>query len=290
MSNRLLHLNTSLTTAVLCLATAAHAVELDKSALTYVTPDQFKWTTNAAGTEQALLVGDPNKPGSLYVYINRFKPNRFGVAHSHPSERYITVIEGAGWRGTGPVVDPAHATRLPVGSFAIDHADKTHWDGTKDETASYLIAGIGPATNTPAAKTDAPWSGGDPGALTLLMPNQIPWKDNGNNKTALLAGDPTKEGGMYVQMLTWKNGNGSHPHFHPNDRYFLVLDGTWWVGSGPKWDPAHLAVPMRAGTFVTHLAKGVHWDGAYGPDQDADCTIIVFGMSPATNIPALGAN
>jgi hypothetical protein len=27
--------------------------------------------------EQALLAGDPTKPGSLYVYINRFKPNRF---------------------------------------------------------------------------------------------------------------------------------------------------------------------------------------------------------------------
>jgi quercetin dioxygenase-like cupin family protein len=91
-------------------------------------------------------------------------------------------------------------------------------------------------------------------------------------------------------MLTWKKGNGSRPHFHPNDRYFLVLDGTWWVGTGTKWDPANLTVPMRAGTFVTHLAKGVHWDGANGPDQDADCTIIVFGMSPATNIPAPGIN
>jgi quercetin dioxygenase-like cupin family protein len=42
---------------------------------------------------------------------------------------------------------------------------------------------------------------------------------------------------MCVQMLTWKKGNGSRPHFHPNDRYFLVLDGTWWVGTGTKWDP-----------------------------------------------------
>jgi len=33
----------------------------------------------------------------------------------------------------------------------------------------------------------------------------------------------TKEGGMYVQMLTWKKGNGSLPHFHPNDLFFLVL-------------------------------------------------------------------
>ena len=130
MSNHLPHFKAALAAAVLGLATGAHAVELNTSAVTYVTPDQFKWTTNAAGVEQALLVGDPNKPGSLYVFINRFKPNRFGLAHSHPGDRYITVIEGAGWRGTGLVVDPAHAARLPKGSFAIDHANKVHWDGT----------------------------------------------------------------------------------------------------------------------------------------------------------------
>jgi quercetin dioxygenase-like cupin family protein len=290
MSNRALHFNAALAATVVGLVTAAHAVDLNTSAVTYMTPDQFKWTATGPGVERALLAGDPDKPGSLYVYINRFKPGRFGVAHSHPNDRYITVIEGAGWRGTGNVVDPLHAARLPKGSFAIDHANKVHWDGTKDETAAYLIAGIGPATSTPMGKTDAAWNGGDPGALTLLTPDQIQWKDNGNNKTVTLAGDPTKEGGMYVQMLTWKKGNGSRPHFHPNDRYFLVLDGTWWVGTGTKWDPANLTVPMRAGTFVTHLAKGVHWDGANGPDQDADCTIIVFGMSPATNIPAPGIN
>jgi hypothetical protein len=187
------------------------------------------------------------------------------------------------------VVDPAHATRLPKGSFRIDHAMKVHWDGTKEESGAYLIAGIGPATNIEEPKSTAAWSGGDPSALTMLTPDKIEWKDNGGNKTANLVGDPTKEG-MYVQMLTWKKGNGSRPHFHPNDRHFLVLDGTWWVGTGPKWDPATLTVPMQAGTFVTHHAKGVHWDGANGPNQDADCTIIVFGMGPATNIPAPGAN
>ena len=110
------------------------------------------------------------------------------------------MIERAGWRGTGNVVDPLHAARLPKGSFAIDHANKVHWDGTKDETAAYLIAGIGPATSTPAGKTDAAWNGGDPGALTLLTPDQIQWKDNGNNKTVTLAGDPTKTATSWCSM------------------------------------------------------------------------------------------
>ena len=275
MSNRLAlsHLKLAVAAATLSLATAAQAVELDKSAVTYMTPDQFKWRdpTMQAATNQTILVGDPNRTGGIYVYINSFKPGRFGNPHYHPNDRYITV------------------TRIPKGTFRIDHANKVHWDGTKEESGAYLIAGIGPATNIEVPKTNAAWSGGDPSALTILTPDKIQWQDNGNNKTVNLAGDPTKEG-MYVQMLTWKKGNGSRPHYHPNDRFFLVLDGTWWVGTGTKWDPANLTIPMKAGTFVTHHAKGVHWDGANGPNQDADTTIIVFGMGPATNIPAPGAN
>jgi quercetin dioxygenase-like cupin family protein len=285
MSNRLVksHLKFAVAAAALCLATAAHAVELDKSAVTYMTPDQFKWRdpSMAASTNSTTLYGDPTKTGGIYIYINKFKSGRFGNAHYHPNDRYITVIEGAGWGGTGPVVDPAQAKRLPKGSFRIDHANKLHWDGTKEETGAYLIAGIGPATNIEAPKVSGPYTGGDPSALTIQTPDQIQWKDNGGNRTANLVGDPTKEG-MYVQMLTWKKGNGSRPHYHPNDRFFLVLDGTWWVGTGTKWDPANLTVPMKAGTFVTHHAKGVHWDGANGPNQDAETTIIVFGMGPAT--------
>ena len=81
-----------------------------------------------ATTNSTNLVGDPTKTGGLYLYINSFKTNRFGNAHSHPNDRFITVIDGAGWRGTGPVIDPANAKRMPKGSFSIDHANKLHWE------------------------------------------------------------------------------------------------------------------------------------------------------------------
>ena len=185
MSNRpaLSPLKLTVAAAALSLATAAQAVELDKSAVTYMTPDQFKWRdpTMQAATNQTILVGDPNRTGGIYVYINSFKPGRFGNPHYHPNDRYITVIEGAAWTGTGSVVDPAHATRIPKGTFRIDHANKVHWDGTKEESGAYLIAGIGPATNIEVPKTNAAWSGGDPSALTILTPDKIQWRDNGNN-------------------------------------------------------------------------------------------------------------
>src|SRR5262245_38949476 len=259
----------------------AIAVELDPAAVKILPPEQFKWRdpTDQAATNQTVLQGDPNKEGSLYININKFKTNRFGNAHYHPKDRFITVIAGAAWRGTGTVVDPNHATRVPKGTFMVDHAMKVHWDGTKEETGAYLITGIGPATNIETPKDNGPYKGGDPSAATIKLPNQLQWTDNPNNRGVVLAGDPTKPG-LYVTMLTWKKGNFSRPHFHPNDRFFYVLEGTWWIGTGNKFDPANLTVPARAGSFVTHFAKGVHWDGA----KDEDATIISIGDGPAPTI------
>jgi quercetin dioxygenase-like cupin family protein len=281
MTNRLgrCGLKLAIVGAAFGLMTASHAVELDAKAVVFKTPDQFKWRdpTDQAATNQTILYGDPTKPG-LYININKFKTNRFGNPHYHPNDRYITVIEGAGWRGTGPIVDPANAKRLPKGSFSIDHAMKVHWDGTKEETGAYLIAGNGPATNIEVPKGSGPYAGGDPTSLTLLTPDQIVWKGNDRNRVAILAGDPGKAG-IYVEMLTWKKGNNfSRPHFHPNDRFAYVLDGTWWVGTGNMFDPANFSVPMKAGTFVSVLSKQVHWDGA----KDEDATVLFIGEGPAT--------
>ncbi len=273
------YLLASITTA-LSLATAAQAAELNPAAVIYKTQDQFTWRdpSDKAGTNQTVLHGDPTKPG-LYIYINKFKPGRFGTPHHHPNDRYITVIDGASWRGTGTVVDPNHATRVPKGSFSIDHALKVHWDGTKEESGAYLIAGNGPATQTEDPRTSGPYAGGDPTSLTIKTPDQIEWKKNGDNFVAVLAGDP-KSTGIYVEMLRWPAGNHfSRPHSHPNDRYIYVLDGTWWVGTGNNFDPANLSVPMKAGTYVTHFGKQVHWDGA----KDEDTTLLIIGEGPERN-------
>jgi hypothetical protein len=259
------------------LAAYAHAAELNPAAVAVKTPDQFVWAdpTDKVATNRTVLYGDPDKTG-LYIYINKFKPNRIGNPHYHPNDRFITVIDGAGWKGSGPVVDPAHAMRLAKGSFMIDHALKVHWDGTKDEPGAYLIAGYGPVDNTEVAKGTGIFAGLDPGAVTTMTPDQIPWKNNAANRTANLIGDPQKPG-IYVQMLNWPKGNFSRPHSHPNDRFIMVLSGTWWVGTGETFDPANLTVPMKAGTFVTHFAKGVHWDGA----KDEDTTILIIGEGAA---------
>ena len=95
----------------------------------------------------------------------------------------------------------------------------------------------------------------------------------------MIYGDLAKPG-PYAYFVKWKAGNMSRPHFHPNDRYIVVLQGTWWVGSGPKFDPAN--TPMPAGGFVTHFGKQVHWDGA----KDEDAVLLIMGEGPATSTAA----
>jgi hypothetical protein len=64
-------------------------------------------------------------------------------------------------------------------------------------------------------------------------------------QSAVVVGDPSKPG-FYAVYNKWTKGNHfSRPHFHPNDRYIVVLQRTWWVGSGPKFDPASTRRKLR---------------------------------------------
>ena len=99
-------------------------------------------------------------------------------------------------------------------------------------------------------------------------------------KSAVLYGDPSQPG-LYIMLVKWTPGHMSHPHFHPNDRYITVLSGTWWVGTGSKFDPES-TVPLPAGTFVTHFGKQIHYDGA----KDVEAVLQIVGEGPATATPA----
>ena len=124
----------------------------------------------------------------------------------------------------------------------------------------------------------------NPAAVTFKLPDQIEWKTASEYpglQTAVLAGDPSKPG-LYVVMSKWLAGTHfSHPHFHPHDRFITVLKGTWWVGSGRKFD-TNATVPMPAGSFVTHYGEQVHFDGA----KDEDAVLVIVGEGPATATPA----
>ena len=122
----------------------------------------------------------------------------------------------------------------------------------------------------------------NPKALAFKLPEQIAWKRNaaGTTETAVVYGDPEKPG-LYAVLTKWLPGNMSRPHWHPNDRLITVLKGTWWVGTGEKYDPDS-TVAMPAGTVVTHFGKEVHYDGA----KDGEAVLLIVGEGPATSTPA----
>jgi hypothetical protein len=122
----------------------------------------------------------------------------------------------------------------------------------------------------------------NPAALAYKLPDQIQWTGDDPNgpKTAVLLGDPAKAG-LYIILVKWTPHHMSHPHWHPNDRFVTVISGTWWVGTGAKYDPDS-TVPMPAGSFVTHFGKQIHYDGA----KDVEAVLEIVGQGPATSTPA----
>ena len=122
----------------------------------------------------------------------------------------------------------------------------------------------------------------DPKAIAIQLPRDIKWVRNeaAGSETAVLVGDPAKPG-LYVVLQKWLPHKNSRPHFHANDRFITVISGTWWVNTGPKYDPDGFK-PVPAGSFVKHFAKEIHYDGA----KDAECVLQIVGIGPATSTPA----
>lgn len=122
----------------------------------------------------------------------------------------------------------------------------------------------------------------DPKVLAFTLPKDIKWSgsSSGPSQQAILFGDPNKPE-MYGVLMKWNPHNMSRPHFHQNDRYVYVISGTWWVGTGPKYDPDS-TTPMPAGTFVRHFGKQIHYDGA----KDGEVILEIVGMGPAASTPA----
>ena len=126
-----------------------------------------------------------------------------------------------------------------------------------------------------------PFSGLDPKAISIRLPQDLQWKSSpGGAESVALVGDASKPG-LYVELIKWTAHHNSRPHFHPNDRFITVISGTWWVNTGRKYDPEHMK-PVPAGSFVTHYAKEVHYDGA----RDGDAILEIVGMGPETATPA----
>ena len=102
-------------------------------------------------------------------------------------------------------------------------------------------------------------------AIAIRQADELKWRD------------PTKPG-FYMVMNRFKPGAFSKPRFHPNDRFITVIKGTWYVGTGNKWDK-DATIPVKAGGAVTHFGKEVHYDGA----KDEEVVVLITGEGPGTS-------
>ena len=125
----------------------AFAADLNPAAVVYTLPDKIDWKKTGSGSEQAILAGDPSKPG-LYIVLTKWLPNNMSRPHFHPNDRFITVLKGTWWMGTGTTFDPAGTTPVPAGTFVTHFGKQVHYDGAKDGEVVLLITGEGPATST----------------------------------------------------------------------------------------------------------------------------------------------
>jgi hypothetical protein len=133
-----------------CLA-AALGVAKDSPDFVRITPADVQWQDipGGHGAQQATLLGDPDKPG-IYVIRAKFPPHVMDNPHWHPNARYVTVLEGTWYTGTGGTFDLARAVPLKPGSIMMHPAKAPHWDGSAgNETVIVQIMGEGPAGTTP---------------------------------------------------------------------------------------------------------------------------------------------
>ncbi len=79
-----------------------------------------------------------------------------------------------------------------------------------------------------------PASSLDPKVLKMIAPENLQWRPAEGlqgTEVATLVGNPGQQG-FYIQLNRFSPGAFSRPHFHDNDRYIMVVSGTWWVDTG----------------------------------------------------------
>jgi hypothetical protein len=135
-----------------------------------------------------------------------------------------------------------------------------------------------------ALLTRADAAGPDPAMTIVKLPGEILWTSSPGSpaksvENASLFG-ASAQAGLYYGLVKWYPGYMSAPHWYEEDRYCVVVSGTWWVASGDNFDPEN-TVPAPAGTFVHRVAKTPHYDGVKKGGREP-AVIAICGMGPIT--------
>jgi quercetin dioxygenase-like cupin family protein len=83
---------------------------------------------------------------------------------------------------------------------------------------------------------------------------------NDGRQRAHLFGD-SSQGGTWIDRVKIPGGARAFPHTHPQDELVTVIEGTWYLGEGAKFDSAKLR-GYPAGSFIVIPAGIPHFVAA----------------------------
>jgi hypothetical protein len=112
-----------------------------------------------------------------------------------------------------------------------------------------------------------------------VKPEDVKWvvePDGTGIQRATIEGDPTRPG-LYVVRIKFPRGMMSTNHFHREDRHAVVLQGTWYTGTGTEFAPDR-TVGLGPGSYMKHPAGQAHFDGA----RDEEVILQIVGMGPTS--------
>lgn len=92
-----------------------------------VKPGQLVWKPLSPDVEMAVVSGNPDKKGGLYVIRIRSKGEVKVPPHWHPTDEHITVLAGSILIARGDTYDASKLIELEPGAHALMSARRTHF-------------------------------------------------------------------------------------------------------------------------------------------------------------------
>ena len=125
----------------------------------------------------------------------------------------------------------------------------------------FLIGSILAATTFASATS---WPYQNRNEIVGLRPAEIKWftpsyYSDGRQRAQLL-GDSAQEG-FWIDRVKIPSGGRVRAHTHPHDELVTVIEGTWYVGQGEKFDATKLK-GYPAGSFIVIPAGLPHFVAA----------------------------
>jgi len=145
LMKRVLTVGAIAVTIVAAVAWATIWPEGGRKEIVGLTADQVRWFTPPYykdGRQRAQLFGDSGQ-GGTWIDRVRIPSDARVLAHTHPQDELVTVIDGTWYLGEGAKFDSAKLKGYPAGSFIVIPAGIPHFVAAKEGGVIVQLSGTG---------------------------------------------------------------------------------------------------------------------------------------------------